>query len=120
MAANVVPFATHWVPMVGNPVNATPFVDPSTRYRVKGTPILFPVTGGPYIAVAVRRLVFDTRRGRRSVAHDVGAAQRSHRHEQGAGKRRQQSVSYPGRFHDSGILWPVSAIQFNALFLSFN
>jgi hypothetical protein len=102
--------------MIGNPVNATPFIDPSTRYPVKGTPILFPVTGGPDIAVAVRRLVFDTRRGRRGVAHDVGSAQRNRRHEQGAGECRQQSVLYPGRFHGSGILWPLSAIQFNALF----
>src|SRR5580700_9797798 len=98
MAAHVVPLISDRVPMVRNPMLVSPLEYPRARYPMEKATIPLPIARCPGISITVRRLVFDTRRGRRRIAQDV-ARQNKLRGEQGGGNNQCRPGGILQRLH---------------------
>src|SRR5580692_3894492 len=99
MAAYVVPLISDRIPMVRNPMLVSPFEYPRARYPMEKAPIPLPITRSPSIAITVRWLVFDTRRGGRRIAQDV-ARQNKLGGEQRGGNNQCRPGGILHRLHD--------------------
>ena len=100
MTAHVVPLISARVPMVRNPMLISVFGYPSARDPMEKATIPFPITRCPRVSIAVPGLVFDTRRGRRRIAYDVGTRRnKAGRKQHGGDSQRRQGRALQ-RFHN--------------------